>query len=33
MAVLFLAFRHIERHAGDFESIEIKGEQVTSGKP
>ena len=28
MAVLFLAFRHMERHAGDFESIAIEGEQV-----
>ncbi len=28
MAVLFLAFRHVERHAGDFESIAIKGESV-----
>ena len=28
MAVLFLAFRYIERHAGDFESIAIKGESV-----
>ena len=28
MAVLVLAFRYIERHAGDFESIEIKGERV-----
>lgn len=28
MAVLFLAFRHIERHAGDFESIAIKGDSV-----
>jgi uncharacterized membrane protein len=28
MAVLFLAFRCIERHAGDFESIAIKGDRV-----
>jgi uncharacterized membrane protein len=28
MAVLVLAFRYVERHAGDFESIEIKGERV-----
>ena len=28
MFVLFLAFRLIERHAGDFESIAIKGDRV-----
>ena len=28
MAVLFLAFRYVERHAGDFESIAVKGESV-----
>jgi uncharacterized membrane protein len=28
MFVLFLAFRFIERHAGDFESIAIKGDRV-----
>jgi len=28
MAVLFLAFRYMERHAQDFESIAIEGEQV-----
>ena len=28
MAVLFLAFRYMQRHAGDFESIAIKGERV-----
>lgn len=28
MAVLYLAFRHMERHAGDFESIAIEGERV-----
>jgi len=28
MVVLFLAFRLIERHAGDFESIAIRGERV-----
>jgi uncharacterized membrane protein len=28
MAVLFLAFRYIGRHAGDFESIAIKGDSV-----
>jgi uncharacterized membrane protein len=28
MFVLFLAFRFIERHAGDFESIAIKGDRA-----
>ncbi|HTO42817.1 MAG TPA: DUF2244 domain-containing protein [Burkholderiales bacterium] len=28
MLVLFVAFRCIERHAGDFESIAIKGDRV-----
>ena len=28
MVVLFVAFRYIERHAGDFESIAIKGDSV-----
>jgi uncharacterized membrane protein len=28
MFVLFLAFRLVERHAGDFESIAIKGDRV-----
>lgn len=28
MLVLFLAFRFMERHAGDFESIAIKGDRV-----
>jgi uncharacterized membrane protein len=28
MAALFLAFRYVERHAGDFESIAIKGDSV-----
>jgi uncharacterized membrane protein len=28
MVVLFLAFRYVERHSGDFESIAVKGESV-----
>jgi uncharacterized membrane protein len=28
MAVLFLAFRYVEQHSGDFESIALKGESV-----
>jgi uncharacterized membrane protein len=28
MAVLFVAFRHIARHAADYESIAIKGDRV-----
>ena len=28
MAVLFLAFRYVEQHSGDFESIAVKGESV-----
>ena len=32
MLVLFLAFRAIEQHAGDFESIAIKGDRVVLEK-
>src|ERR1700675_2128798 len=28
MVVLFLAFRYVERHSGDFESIAVKGDSV-----
>ena len=28
MGVLFIAFRHVERHAADFESLAIKGDRV-----
>ena len=28
MAVLYLAFRYIDRHAGDYERIAIRGDQV-----
>ena len=28
MAVLYIAFRYVDRHAGDYECIEISGDRV-----
>jgi uncharacterized membrane protein len=28
IALVFLAFRHLERHAGDYESVRVEGEQI-----